>query len=99
MKSAALAAAASLAAGAAWYADPPLPVARTEVAAALSSGRIVVAGGFLADGTTTARVDLYDPAARAWQPGPDLPEPVNHAAAATLSGIAVVVGGYGAGGP
>jgi hypothetical protein len=55
-------------AGGGWQAGTPLPVARTEVAAALDGNRIVVAGGYLADGSTTARVDLFDrlPAA-----GPD----------------------------
>jgi non-specific serine/threonine protein kinase len=80
----ALAAAVSLAGG--WQVEPPLPLARTEVAAAVSGGELAVAGGYLADGSTTDRVDLYDPAARTWRPGPELPEPVSHASAATLSG-------------
>jgi hypothetical protein len=37
-----------------WRSEPPLPVARTEVAAAVSGEEIVVAGGYLADGPTTA---------------------------------------------
>jgi len=82
-----------------WQAETPLPAPRTEVAAASSGREIVVAGGYVEDGSTTARVDLYDPAGRTWRQGPDLPEPLNHAAAATLRGAAVVVGGYGAGGP
>jgi non-specific serine/threonine protein kinase len=69
------------------------------VAAAVSGGEIIVAGGYLADGSTTARVDLYQPIRRTWRRGPDLPAPVNHAAAASLSGRAVVVGGYGREGP
>jgi N-acetylneuraminic acid mutarotase len=79
---------------AAWRQQAPLPVARTEVAAALTGNEIAVAGGYLADGTTTARVDLYDPVRDTWRRGPSLPVPVNHAAAATLRGEAVVVGGY-----
>ena len=82
-----------------WRSEPPLPVARTEVAAAVSGGEIMVAGGYLRDGSTTARVDLYQPIRRTWRQGPDLPAPVNHAAAASLSGRAVVVGGYGTEGP
>jgi hypothetical protein len=77
-----------------WQSGPPLPVPRTEVAAAVSGAEILVAGGYLADGSTTARVDLYDPARAAWRDGPALPRPLNHAAAATLKGRAVVVGGY-----
>jgi hypothetical protein len=39
-----------------WRSEPPLPLARTEVAAAVSGDEIIVAGGYLADGSTTARV-------------------------------------------
>jgi non-specific serine/threonine protein kinase len=85
--------------GNAWQTAPPLPVPRTEVAAAVSGKEILVAGGYLADGSTTARVDLYDPATMTWRDGPGLPLPLNHASAATLRGAAVVVGGYGAAGP
>jgi N-acetylneuraminic acid mutarotase len=89
----------ALASGAAssWSPRAPLPVARTEVAAAASGSRIAVVGGFLADGATTARADLYDPAADTWARAPDLPAAVNHAAAATLAGRAVIAGGYAAG--
>ena len=83
-----------------WQAGPPLPVARTEVAAAVAEGEIVVVGGYVADGSTTARVDVYEPLRRAWHEGPALPQPLNHAAATTVKGSAVVVGGYaGAGNP
>jgi non-specific serine/threonine protein kinase len=91
---AALAPVASAAAG--WQSNPPLPVPRTEVAAAVAGSEIAVVGGYLADGATTARVDLYDPARRSWRRGPDLPQPLNHAAAATLGGEVVVAGGYAA---
>ena len=78
----------------AWQSGPPLPLARTEVGAAVAGGRIVVAGGYLVDGSTTARVDVYDPARRSWRVGPTLPRPLNHAGAATLDGTAVIIGGY-----
>src|SRR5262245_9156208 len=81
-----------------WHAEPPLPVARTEVAATLAGREILVAGGYAEDGSTSARVDVFDPADGSWRAGPDLPQPLNHAAAATLRGAAVV-GGYGADGP
>jgi N-acetylneuraminic acid mutarotase len=82
-----------------WRAEPPLPVARTEVAATLAGREILVAGGYAEDGSTSARVDLFDPDTGRWRSGPDLPEPLNHAAAATLRGSGVIVGGYGANGP
>jgi non-specific serine/threonine protein kinase len=66
------------------------------VASAVVGGEIAVAGGFLADGSSSARVDLYRPQTNTWRRAPDLPVPVNHAAAATLGGRLVVVGGYGA---
>jgi non-specific serine/threonine protein kinase len=55
----------------------------------------VVVGGYVADGTTSGRVDLYDPRRRAWERLPDLAVPVNHAAAAgPYRTTAYVVGGY-----
>lgn len=87
---------AALALGA-WLATTPLPVPRTEVAAAVLDGRIVVVGGFLPNGGNSRRVDAYDPRADAWSRLPDLPLSVDHAAAASWRGRMVVVGGYDAG--
>ena len=86
---------AALAIGA-WLAASPLPVPRTEVAAAPLAGRIVVVGGFLASGGNSRRVDSYDPRRDAWTRLPDLPTSVDHAAAASWRGRMVVVGGYDA---
>jgi N-acetylneuraminic acid mutarotase len=55
-------------------------------------------GGYLADGTSSRRAELYDPASNSWSRLPDLPFGVNHASAATLQGRAVVLGGYVAAG-
>ena len=81
--------------GAAWESREALPVPRTEVAAAPFRGDIAVVGGYLADGTSTDDVDLYDPASDSWSRLPDLPVGVNHAAAASAGGKLYVVGGYG----
>jgi N-acetylneuraminic acid mutarotase len=78
----------------AWQTNAPLPVARTEVAAARHGDSIVVVGGYLADGSTTSRADVYLPWSDTWRRAPDLPVAVNHGAAATLGGRAVVAGGY-----
>jgi len=78
----------------AWLTASPLPVPRTEVAAAPLQGRIVVVGGFLASGGNSRRVDAYDPATDSWSRLPDLPTSVDHAAAAAWQGRVVVVGGY-----
>lgn len=83
--------------GAAWQPHAPLPVPRTEVAAAPFRGDIAVVGGFLADESSTDEVDLYDPATDSWSRLPDLPVEVNHAAAASAGGKLYVVGGYGGG--
>ncbi len=81
--------------GAVWESHEPLPVPRTEVAAAPFRGDIAVVGGYLADGSSTDDVDLYDPSSDSWSRLPDLPVGVNHAAAASAGGKLYVVGGYG----
>jgi N-acetylneuraminic acid mutarotase len=79
-----------------WQTAQPLPLARTEVAAARLGEEIVVIGGFLADGTSTGRADAYSPRSGRWRRLPDLPAKVNHAMAASARGRLYVVGGYGA---
>jgi N-acetylneuraminic acid mutarotase len=93
-----LVAAAGVVAGS-WQSGPPLPLARTEVAGAAVRGEIYVVGGYLADGRSSRRVDVYSPATRRWRRAPDLPVAVNHAMAAAYRGRLYVVGGYGTRGP
>ena len=81
--------------GAAWEPRAPLPVPRTEVAAAPFRGDIAVVGGYLPDGSSSHDVDLYDPASDSWSRLPDLPVEVNHASAVSAGGKLYVVGGYG----
>src|SRR3954471_10875129 len=83
-------------AGSDWTMHAPLPVARTEVAAATLGTEIAVVGGFLENGGSSRRVDFYAPASDTWRSGPDLPAAVNHAAAAVARGRLYVLGGYGA---
>lgn len=71
-----------------------VPDARTEVGAGRLGDRIAVAGGLLADGSATPRVDLYDLGSGRWQAGPDLPEALHHAGVATFRGRLFVAGGY-----
>ena len=78
-----------------WQAHAPLPEPRTEVAAGVARGEIVVVGGFTAGGGNSARVDAYSVARNAWRRLPDLPVAVDHAAAASAGGSVYVVGGYG----
>jgi N-acetylneuraminic acid mutarotase len=79
-----------------WKRGAPLPVPRSEVAAAALGGELVVVGGFLADGRSSARVDAYSPARDRWRRLPSLPVAVNHAMAASDGKRLYVVGGYGA---
>jgi N-acetylneuraminic acid mutarotase len=78
-----------------WERHAPAPEARTEVAAALATGEIVVAGGLTTEGGNSRRVDAYAVAADRWRRLPDLPLAVDHAAAAGANGTVYVVGGYG----
>jgi hypothetical protein len=76
-----------------WDSLAPMPTPRTEVAAAVADGRIVVVGGF-APGATVGTTEVYDIAADAWSAGPNLPVAVNHAMAASFDGEAYVFGGW-----
>jgi N-acetylneuraminic acid mutarotase len=77
-----------------WAREQRLPLARAEVAGALYKGKIAVAGGFLGDGSNSARVELYDPARDRWTRLPNLPLAVNHPMAAAGGGRLYVLGGY-----
>jgi hypothetical protein len=78
-----------------WARHASAPEPRTEVAAAFAGGEIVVVGGFVENGTNSARVDAYSISADRWRRLPDLPVAVDHAAAASANGAVYVVGGYG----
>jgi N-acetylneuraminic acid mutarotase len=98
MRSAVAATAVLALAGSTWRAEPSLPLARGEVAAATVGGEIAVVGGFLADGTSSPRVELYSPSTKTWRRAADLPAAVNHALAAARLGRLYVAGGYGSSG-
>lgn len=75
-----------------WASLPPMPTPRTEVAAAVADGWIVVVGGF-APGATVATTEIYDVGGGTWSAGQDLPVAVNHAMGASHGGEAYVFGG------
>jgi N-acetylneuraminic acid mutarotase len=89
-------AAVGIAAGGGWRDEAPLPVARGEVAAAAMRTGIAVVGGFLADGRSSRRVDVYSPATDRWRRLRELPRAVNHTFAAAWGGKLYAAGGYGA---
>ena len=80
-----------------WRTTAPVPVARTEVAAALFGREIAVVGGFLASGRNTNRADAYSPIRNRWRRLPALPVTVDHAMAAGRGSELYVVGGYAPG--
>ena len=90
-----LAAPVALAGSGGWQSHAPLPDPRTEVAAGVARGEIVVVGGLVLSGGNSARVDAYSVARGSWRRLPDLPVSVDHAAAASANGSVYVVGGYG----
>ncbi len=95
------AASAAAVAGAApvqWESHAPLPVPRTEVAAAVAGDEIVVMGGYTQDGGSSSRVDAYSPARDTWRRLPDLPAGVNHGMAVGAGGKVYALGGYTAAG-
>jgi Galactose oxidase, central domain/Kelch motif len=81
--------------GPTWRSEPSLPLARGEVAATAVRSEIAIVGGFLADGGSSQRVDLYSTRTRAWRRGADLPVAVNHTLVAAGLGRVYVAGGYG----
>jgi N-acetylneuraminic acid mutarotase len=82
------------AASTAWETRAPLPLPRTEVAAATVGNEIAVLGGFTIDRGASTRVDAYAPARNRWRRLPDLPVGVHHAMAAGADGRLYVLGGY-----
>ena len=88
----------ALASAADWDNRAPLPVPRTEVAAAAFGSEIAVVGGFEADGSASRRADAYAPGRDRWRRLPDLPRGVHHAMAVGNRGRVYVLGGYTAAG-
>jgi N-acetylneuraminic acid mutarotase len=78
----------------AWDARAPMPLPRTEVAAAAVGNEIVVFGGFTQDGSASPRADAYSPARDTWRRLPDLPIGVHHAMAVAAGGKVYAIGGY-----
>lgn len=77
-----------------WKEAAPIPLPRSEVAAAAVRNEIVVVGGFLDDrGTSSSRVDAYSPARNRWRRLPNLPVAVNHPMATAARGRFYVLGG------
>jgi hypothetical protein len=72
--------------------EAPLPVAIQEAAAASTTGRLYVVGGYDAARNSSAATLVYD--GTAWHDGPALPIAVNHPGAAVIAGAVYVAGGF-----
>lgn len=90
----AIVAAAAVAAPLQWDEHAPMPLPRTEVAAATVGNEIVVVGGLTIDRGASRRADAYSPARDSWRRLPDLPIGAHHAMAVGVGGRAYVLGGY-----
>lgn len=77
-----------------WESRAPLPVPRTEVAAAVFGSEIAVVGGFTAAGVASTRADAYSASLDRWRRLPDLPVGAHHAMAVGVAGRLYVLGGY-----
>ena len=80
--------------GGSWQTLALLSEPRQEVGVAEVNGEIYVAGGFLAGGETSDKLEAYAPAENRWRTLSPLPVAVNHPAAVGLNGKLYVLGGY-----
>jgi N-acetylneuraminic acid mutarotase len=76
-----------------WTAAAPMPLARSELNAAVAENRLYVAGGIAQLGATAA-LQVYDPATDSWRSLAPMPEPRHHFGIAALDGRIYVSGGY-----
>jgi N-acetylneuraminic acid mutarotase len=76
-----------------WTAAAPMPLARSELNAAVAENRLYVAGGIAQLGATPA-LQVYDPASDSWRSLAQMPEPHHHFGMAALDGRIYVSGGY-----
>ena len=83
----------SWASATAWRVLPDAPTARQQVAATKLNGTLWILGG-LTTGTSTAKVEGFDPTIGSWTSGPDLPLPLHHAMAVAYHDELVVLGGW-----
>ena len=73
-------------------AEPKLPAAVEETAAAGAGGKLYVMGGFNAAGASLSSVYVFD--GSSWTTGPRLPLPLDHPSAATLNDTVYIAGGH-----
>jgi N-acetylneuraminic acid mutarotase len=72
--------------GGTWELRAPMPVLRQELATGVLDGKVYVLGGYDENRSSTATVEVYNPATNTWTSAHPLPFPVNHNAAAVAGG-------------
>src|SRR5271166_5916660 len=85
-----------------WNISTPMPEPRSDYAAGVVGGRLVVAGGTVWTGSEdhwvqkqfSASTHAFDPVAQTWEQLPPMPFPVACAASAAVDGKLFVVGGF-----
>jgi DNA-binding CsgD family transcriptional regulator/N-acetylneuraminic acid mutarotase len=77
-----------------WRARAAKPTAVLNVSAALVGGRLLVPGGYSADGEVVADVEIYDPEADSWARAALMPVPLCAYAIAAVDGKLYVFGGW-----
>lgn len=85
-----------------WNLSTPMPEPRSDYAAGVVGGKLVVAGGTFWTGTKdhwiqkqfSASTHAFDPVAQTWEQLPAMPFPVACAASAVVDGKLFVVGGF-----
>jgi N-acetylneuraminic acid mutarotase len=77
-----------------WTTAAPMPLARSELNAAVAAGRLYVAGGIAQLGATPA-LQVYDAAGDTWRSLAQMPQPRHHFGMTALDGRIYVSGGYG----
>ncbi len=78
-----------------WRAGADKPTPTANIAAVWVDGRVLVPGGYTADGRPTDRVEVYDPDADAWSEAAPLPEPLSAYALTAFEGRVYLFGGAG----
>jgi len=85
-----------------WEISAPLPESRTDYAAGVMHGRLIIAGGTYWTGSKgnwlkkqfSASTHAFDPEAGTWEELPDMPIPLGCAASAVIGDRLFVLGGY-----
>ena len=84
-----------------WHTAAPMPMKRTEVAAAALDGKIYVVGGFekpslgnVMKFAIMPSVEMYDPATDRWTSKAPLPVGLHHVGIGVVGGRLYVIGGY-----